>query len=115
MSPRPEGESRKDRRRQFYVGIAAIIALFSLIGNVAQTTIYHHTSTQLQHTIIAKDDEIVPLLHQHSTALNNEVALEQQVAKVIDGLSAADATLAEFAVWIEGCLSKGNCSSPPQL
>lgn len=70
---RPEGETRRDRRLQRIVGLGAVIALFSLVGNVVLTynsiernDRNHAVTATLQQTIIAKDKETITLLKEHS-------------------------------------------------
>ena len=61
-TPTPTGETRKERRRQYYVGVGCVIALFSLLGNFFLTGLVR----QDQQTINSKDTEVVTLLKQHS-------------------------------------------------
>lgn len=97
----------------------AVVSLPTIVyqqyeGNRSQNT--HHAQTA------KKDKEIVSLLQAVRTAqqqghqsLSEIKALQKEVATVIAGLPAADAALGHFAIWIEGCLSTGNCSNPPAM
>ncbi len=98
-------ESAKDRRRQWYVGIGLTIGLLSLLANLVLGIV------------------IVKVLDEHSDTLTSVQTLETQVAKVIDGLPAADKQLTTFAgqlleveQWAIKCLSENvGCQSPPTL
>jgi hypothetical protein len=72
-TPAPSGETRKERRRQYYVGIGCVIALFSLLGNFFLSGLVHSDQVDLQ----AKDAQIVTLLKQHSVTF----AQQQKTAK----------------------------------
>ena len=99
------GETRRDRRRQWYVGVGLTIGLLSLLANLVLGI------------------AIIKVLNEHSDTLTSVQTLETQVAKVIDGLPAADKQLATFAgqlleveQWAIKCLSQNvGCSTPPTL
>ena len=89
------GETRRDRRRQWYVGVGLTIGLLSLLANLVLGIV------------------IVKVLDEHSDTLTSVQTLETQVAKVIDGLPAADQKLTKFAgdlleveQWAIKCLSQ---------
>lgn len=70
----PEGETSKDRRRQWYVGIGIVIGLAALVGCLVLGALVHSD----QQTINSKDTEIVSLLKQHSATFAQQ---KKQVAQ----------------------------------
>jgi hypothetical protein len=122
-------QTRNERFRQFLVGLAVAIIMVSLptiayqeyTNNQSQDN--HHAATtkqnkrlaSLEQEVLEKDDAIRNAQKVDKTTLTEIAALQKEVATVIVGLPPADASLATFAVWIEGCLSTGDCSSPPKL
>jgi CRISPR/Cas system-associated protein endoribonuclease Cas2 len=116
------GRPPNDHFRQFLVGLGIAVILVSLPTIAVQQ--YDANQSQNNHhaASVRQENEIIVLIKEvkeaqadgHST-LAEVKAVENTVATVIKGLPAADAELADFAVWIEGCLSTGDCSNPPKL
>lgn len=111
------------------IGICFLIIMVALPTIVIQQhennrsqNLHHASSIRKDNTLLQKDNEIKALVREVRAAqesghqsLDEIAALQKEVATVIQGLPAADAALGTFAVWIEGCLSTGNCSNPPAM
>ena len=113
MRHRPPGETPKDRRNKWIVGLGVVI-IFALIAVVVFEGVINYQSQTNHHASTVKSDkQITQLLKEvkasqadHEQTLQEIKSLEKQVANVISGLPAADAKLAEFAVWLEICVNR---------
>ena len=83
-----EGEARKDRRRAYYVGVVAVVALFSIFGNFILTGLLIKTSNdnhaslvKLDNQLSKKDNKITSLEKQHGADILNESQLLQNINK----------------------------------
>lgn len=54
MTSHPEGETRKDRRRQWIAGCAVVLFLVSATGNVVQSALYHSATNDKLNTTTSK-------------------------------------------------------------
>lgn len=82
-------ETRKDRRRQWYVGIGAVIALLSLIGCVLLTFQVHRDQVAIkteQTAVNTKDAQIVKLLEQHSATFQRQAKTDAQTKVFLQDL-----------------------------
>ena len=109
MSGTPIGETAKDRRRQWFVGIVAVVALLAILGNVVlgaaliKITDDDHTSQ------LAQQQHIVRLEQQHGADIQNS-------AQLLKNIKAADKVLAKFAISLinteNAICAKVGCGTP---
>jgi hypothetical protein len=105
MNKAPIGETAKDRRNQWYVGIISVIALLSIISTailtgvlVKVTTDDHAAAAKQQATITAQNNQIskqnkkiISLEQQHGSDIANE-------SQLLAGIQRENAILAAFAI-----------------
>ncbi len=82
------GETPRDRRRQWYVGIATVVALLGivintlLVGLLIKTGNENHTAvTALDNKIVKLDNKIVSLEKQHGADILNESQLLTRIGE----------------------------------
>ncbi len=104
----PGGETAKDRRRQWYLGIATVVALLSIMGNVALGATNYRNQQAYNAATANRQHEILGLIgavrteQAHQAARDKEIlTLQKEVATVIDGLPAADTYLGALARGLE--------------
>ena len=77
----PTGETAKDRRRQWFVGVMAVVALTAILGCVAFVALLIHTQNA-DHTASSKQStKIINLEKQHGADILNESQLLQNIGK----------------------------------